>query len=88
MTAPAPSRPGTRRRRGRLLTDLSPLRAALPSALVALDFDGTLGTIPGIVIYGTHGVQRWQAGELRAPVPPAGLQEVRLSLPGPAGQHR
>ncbi len=119
-----------------MLTDLSALRtalrAALPSALVALDFDGTLapisphpddarplagihrllcdvratgaalavvtgrtvasllevsgfGTIPGIVIYGTHGVQRWQAGELRAPVPPAGLQELRLSLPGLLG---
>jgi trehalose 6-phosphate phosphatase len=40
------------------------------------------GAIPGIVIYGTHGVERWQAGELRAPVPPAGLQELRLSLPG------
>jgi trehalose 6-phosphate phosphatase len=112
-----------------LLTDLNRLRAALPSALVALDFDGTLapisphpddarplagvprvlrdvratgatlavvtgrtvasllrvtgfGAIPGIVIYGTHGVERWQAGELRAPVPPAGLQELRLSLPG------
>ena len=112
-----------------MLTDLNRLRAALPSALVALDFDGTLapisphpddarplagvprvlrdvratgatlavvtgrtvasllrvtgfGAIPGIVIYGTHGVERWQAGELRAPVPPAGLQELRLSLPG------
>jgi trehalose 6-phosphate phosphatase len=112
-----------------LLTDLPALRAALPSALVALDFDGTLapisphpddarplpgvhrllrdvratgatlavvtgrtvasllrvsgfGNIPGIVIYGTHGVERWQAGELRAPVPPAGLRELRLSLPG------
>ena len=112
-----------------MLTDPHSLRAALPSALVALDFDGTLapisphpddarplagvprvlrdvratgatlavvtgrtvasllrvtgfGAIPGIVIYGTHGVERWQAGELRAPVPPAGLQELRLSLPG------
>jgi trehalose 6-phosphate phosphatase len=106
-----------------------PLRAALPSALVALDFDGTLapisphpddarplagadqilrdvratgatvavvtgrsvasllrvssfGAVPGIVIYGTHGAERWQAGELRAPAPPPGLDELRLSLPG------
>jgi trehalose 6-phosphate phosphatase len=106
-----------------------PLRAALSSALVALDFDGTLapisphpddarplagadqilrdvratgatvavvtgrsvasllrvssfGAIPGIVIYGTHGAERWQAGELRAPAPPPGLDELRLSLPG------
>jgi trehalose 6-phosphate phosphatase len=105
-----------------------PLRAALSSALVALDFDGTLapisphpddarplagadqilrdvratgatvavvtgrsvasllrvssfGAIPGIVIYGTHGAERWQADELRAPAPPPGLDELRLSLP-------
>jgi trehalose 6-phosphate phosphatase len=111
-----------------LLSDLDPLRAALPSALVALDFDGTLAPIsprprdarpfpgvhqilldiratgaalavitgrsvasvlrvsgfddvPGIVIYGTHGVERWQAGELRAPPAPAGLEELRLTLP-------
>jgi trehalose 6-phosphate phosphatase len=106
-----------------------PLRAALSSALVALDFDGTLapisphpdharplagadqllrdvratgatvavvtgrsvasllrissfGAIPGIVIYGTHGAERWQAGELRAAASPPGLDELRLSLPG------
>ena len=108
--------------------DVDPLRAALSSGLVALDFDGTLapisprpgdarplggvdqvlrdvratgatlaivtgrtvaallrvsgfGAIPGIVIYGTHGAQRWQAGRLRAPAPPAGLDELRVSLP-------
>jgi trehalose 6-phosphate phosphatase len=106
-----------------------PLRAALSSALVAVDFDGTLapisphpddarplagadqilrdvratgatvavvtgrsvasllrvssfGSVPGIVIYGTHGAERWQAGELRAPAPPPGLNELRLGLPG------
>jgi trehalose 6-phosphate phosphatase len=109
--------------------DLAALRAALPSALVTLDFDGTLapisplprdarplggvdqllrdvratgatlavvtgrtvasllqvshfGAIPGIVIYGTHGAERWHAGHLRAPAPPAGLGELRVSLPG------
>jgi trehalose 6-phosphate phosphatase len=112
-----------------VITDLYPLRAALSSALVALDFDGTLapisphpddarplagalqilrdvratgatlavvtgrtvasllrvsgfGVVPGIVIYGTHGAERWQGGELRTPAIPAGLQELRLSLPG------
>ena len=111
-----------------MLTDLNPLRAALPSGLVALDFDGTLapisprprdarpfpgvlqilrdvratgavlavitgrsvasllrvssfGDVPGIVIYGTHGAERWQAGELRAPQSPPGLDELRLTLP-------
>ena len=112
-----------------MTADLAALRAALPSALVALDFDGTLapisplprdarplggvdqllrdvratgatlavvtgrtvasllqvshfGAIPGIVIYGTHGAERWHAGHLRAPAPPAGLGELRVSLPG------
>ena len=111
-----------------MLADLNPLRSALPSALVALDFDGTLAPIsprpadarpipgvhqilrevratgaalavitgrsvasvlrvssfadvPGIVIYGTHGVERWQAGELRVPPAPPGLDELRRSLP-------
>ena len=105
------------------------LRTALSSALVALDFDGTLapisphpddarplagadqvlravratgarlavvtgrtvasllrvssfGTVPGIVIYGTHGAERWEAGELRTPPVPPGLDDLRLSLPG------
>jgi trehalose 6-phosphate phosphatase len=111
-----------------VLTDLSPLRAALPSALVALDFDGTLAPIsphpedarpvagvlrllrdvratgaalavvsgrsvasllrvggfdavPGIVIYGLHGIERWENGRRRAPATPAGIEELRLSLP-------
>lgn len=113
----------------RLLPDLHPVRAALPSALVALDFDGTLApisphpddarplagvhellcdvratgatlavitgrsiasllrissfaTVPGIIIYGTHGVERWENGQVREPVPPPGLEELRRCLPG------
>ena len=104
------------------------MRAALPSALVALDFDGTLaplsphpddarplggarqvlcgiratgatlavvtgrsvasllrvsgfGAVPGIIIYGTHGAERWENGLRRAPPPPAGLTGLRRSLP-------
>jgi trehalose 6-phosphate phosphatase len=111
-----------------VLTKLYPLRAALSSALVALDFDGTLApisphpddarplagvhqilldvratgatlavvtgrsvasllrvsgfdTVPGIVVYGLHGIERWENGRLRAPAPPAGIHELRLSLP-------
>jgi trehalose 6-phosphate phosphatase len=40
------------------------------------------GDVPGLVIYGTHGVERWEAGELRAPPAPPGLDELRQSLPG------
>jgi trehalose 6-phosphate phosphatase len=119
-----------------VLTDSSRLRAALSSvlaaepssALVALDFDGTLAPIsphpddarplpgahqllrdvratgaalaivtgrsiasllrvsgfadvPGLVVYGMHGVERWENGRLRAPVTPPGIDELRRSLP-------
>ena len=121
--------PSGTRRRCHAVTDLHRLRAALPSALVALDFDGTLapisphpedarplegvlpvlrdvratgatlavvtgrsvasllrvsgfGAVRGIVIYGLHGVERWEDGRLRAPAPPPGLPELRLRLPG------
>jgi trehalose 6-phosphate phosphatase len=42
----------------------------------------SLSAVPGIVIYGTHGVERWENGHLRAPVPPPGLAGLRLRLPG------
>jgi trehalose 6-phosphate phosphatase len=111
------------------LPHLPALRTALPSALVALDFDGTLAPIsphpddarpvagvpqllrdvratgaalaivtgrsvasllqvsgfdavPGIVIYGMHGAERWSGGRLRAPATPAGIITLRRSLPG------
>jgi trehalose 6-phosphate phosphatase len=47
----------------------------------------SFGTVPGIVIYGTHGAERWQAGELRTPAPPPGLHELRLSLPELCSAH-
>jgi trehalose 6-phosphate phosphatase len=79
-----------------LLTDAHLLHAALPSAVVALDFDGALaaisphptthvrsfGAVPGIVIYGLQGVERWENGQLRAPAPPPGMLKLRRSLPG------
>jgi trehalose 6-phosphate phosphatase len=40
------------------------------------------GAIPGIVIYGTHGAERWEAGVLRAAAAPPGLEELRGGLPG------
>jgi trehalose 6-phosphate phosphatase len=108
--------------------DLLALRALLPSALVALDFDGTLApisphpddarpvagvrpllrdiaatgatlaivtgrsvdtllrisgleTVPGLVVYGLHGIERWEDGHLRAPATPPGIGELRQRLP-------
>jgi trehalose 6-phosphate phosphatase len=40
------------------------------------------GALPGIVIYGTHGAERWEAGTFRAATAPPGLQELRVRLPG------
>lgn len=112
-----------------MLTGVHPVSAALPSALVALDFDGTLapvsphpddarpaagarqllrdlratgtavavitgrsvdsllrvsgfGAVPGIVLYGLHGAERWQAGRLRTLDTPPGIYDLRLRLPG------
>jgi len=107
----------------------SALAGSLASALVALDFDGSLALlsphpedarplpdaigvlrelratgatvavvtgrsvasllrlsgfedVPGLIVYGTHGVERWEAGDLRAPAVPPGLDELRHCLPG------
>jgi trehalose 6-phosphate phosphatase len=38
--------------------------------------------VPGIVVYGTHGAERWQAGTLRTAAAPPGLDELRAGLPG------
>jgi trehalose 6-phosphate phosphatase len=40
------------------------------------------GAIPGIVIYGTHGAERWQEGSLRTAAVPPGLEDLRERLPG------
>jgi trehalose 6-phosphate phosphatase len=108
---------------------LAAVRAVLPHALIALDFDGTLaeisprprdarplqgvpmllgqirrtgatvavitgrttssllevsglGSIPGIVIYGLHGAERWRHGRLEASPPPSGIAYLRDRLPG------
>jgi trehalose 6-phosphate phosphatase len=41
-----------------------------------------LGSIPGIVIYGLHGAERWHHGRSQAPAPPSGLAYLRDQLPG------
>jgi trehalose 6-phosphate phosphatase len=69
----------------RLLRDIRATGAALAvvtgrsvaSLLRVSGFDA----LPGIVIYGLHGVERWENGLLRAPATPPGIDELRLSLP-------
>jgi trehalose 6-phosphate phosphatase len=49
-------------------------------ALEAVQCAG-LDAVPGIVVLGHYGRQRWSAGTLIAPPPPAGLAEARAELP-------
>jgi len=43
---------------------------------------GGLADVPGLIVLGHYGAQRWQAGVLSAPPVPAGVQAVREALPG------
>ena len=107
---------------------LESIRAHLATALVALDFDGTLApivprpadaapaagavaalrelaprvrrlaivtgrpaevvvrlgelaTVPGLVVYGHYGLQRWAGGTLHSPPPEPGVNRARALLP-------
>lgn len=55
--------------------------------LQALELGTTLGgpglsDVPGLVILGHYGLERWENGHLQAPPPPPGLDRVRAELPG------
>jgi len=68
------------------LAALSPLVGTLAvitgrPALVAVQY-GSLGQVPGVVVLGHYGRQRWCDGELSSPPPPAGLAVARERLPG------
>jgi len=43
---------------------------------------GGLAEVPGLIVLGHYGAQRWQAGVLSAPPVPPGVQAVREALPG------
>ncbi|HET9897500.1 MAG TPA: trehalose-phosphatase [Streptosporangiaceae bacterium] len=42
---------------------------------------GALDQIPGIIVLGQYGRQRWEAGQLTGPPPPPGLADARAELP-------
>jgi trehalose 6-phosphate phosphatase len=46
----------------------------------AVDFGG-LADVPGVIVLGHYGRQRWSAGTLTAPPPPPGLADARRQLP-------
>ena len=43
---------------------------------------GGLADVPGLIVLGHYGAQRWQGGVLSAPAVPPGVQAVREALPG------
>jgi trehalose 6-phosphate phosphatase len=43
---------------------------------------GGLDAVPGLIVLGHYGWQRWQAGELTAPEPPPAVAKARHALPG------
>lgn len=43
---------------------------------------GGLETVPGLVVLGHYGAQRWRDGELTAAPPPPAVAEARAALPG------
>ncbi|HEX5295177.1 MAG TPA: trehalose-phosphatase [Streptosporangiaceae bacterium] len=50
-------------------------------AAEAVEYAG-LADVPGIIVLGHYGRQRWADGRLTAPPPPAGLADARARLPG------
>jgi trehalose 6-phosphate phosphatase len=43
---------------------------------------GGFETVPGLIVLGHYGWQRWQDGRLTAPAPPPGVDAARAALPG------
>jgi trehalose 6-phosphate phosphatase len=50
-------------------------------AQVVVDLAG-LTAVPGLVVLGQYGVERWEAGRVTAAPPVAGIAEARAALPG------
>jgi len=66
------------------LAALAPLvgRVAVVTGRVASEAValGGLERVPGVVVLGLYGAQRWEAGELTAPPPPPGLAAARADV--------
>jgi trehalose 6-phosphate phosphatase len=50
-------------------------------APVAVELGGFAG-IPGLIVIGQHGFERWEAGQLTSPPPPPQVAAARARLPG------
>ncbi|PZS19085.1 MAG: trehalose-phosphatase, partial [Pseudonocardiales bacterium] len=48
---------------------------------------GGLAAVPGLLVEGLYGAESWQAGELRTPVEPPVMGELRRQLPALIAAH-
>ncbi len=72
------------------LRTLSPLVGTLAvitgrPAAVAAEY-GSLDQVPGVIVLGNYGRQRWEDGVVQSPPPPPGLAIARARLPGVLAQ--
>lgn len=66
----------------RALADLGVQIAVVTGRAAATAVElGGLQDVPGIVVAGQYGAERWAGGELHIPQPPDGVGAVRLALP-------
>lgn len=70
----------------RALSGLAPLAGTLAvitgrAARLAVELSG-LDRVPGIIVLGQYGRQRWEAGTLTSPPAPPGVADARRRLPG------
>jgi trehalose 6-phosphate phosphatase len=68
------------------LRRLAPLAGTLAvitgrAALAAVELGG-LRRVPGLIVLGQYGRQRWQSGTLTSPPAPPGVERARQQLPG------
>ncbi|GAA5073177.1 trehalose 6-phosphate phosphatase [Thermocatellispora tengchongensis] len=76
-----------------VLAELGPMVGAIVvltgrPAAVAIEYGASPGPgpgltdVPGLVVLGQYGAERWEAGEVTSPPPPRGVDAVRGALPG------
>jgi trehalose 6-phosphate phosphatase len=84
VTDPAAARPHPDA--GQALRRLAPLVGTLAvitgrPARAAVELGG-LDQVPGLIVLGQYGRQRWESGTLTSPPPPPGVETARRDLPG------
>jgi trehalose 6-phosphate phosphatase len=80
--APAAAAPGAAAALARLASRVGTVAVITGRAAADAVALGGLAGVPGLIVLGHYGAQRWQAGVLSAPPVPPGVQAARAALPG------